>query len=227
MMESYALNLAKIREEILAACERCGRDASSVSLIAVSKSVGVDVIRQVIACGQSVFGENRWQEAEDKIDQLPSELEWHFIGQLQRNKVRRVLPSVRMIHSVDSIKLAQQISRVALEMNIEARVLLQMNLAAEKTKAGLSEDELMNQWQELLNFPGMKVMGFMTVPPAAADPESSRPWFRQLQQIRWQLQQQSGQALPFLSMGMSDDFSVAIEEGSTHVRVGTRLFGLR
>lgn len=227
MIEQYAHHLAEIRSDMEVACERCGRQLGDVTLVAVSKNFDASVVQKVVSCGQRVFGENRCQEAEDKIARLPKDLEWHFIGQLQRNKVRRVLPLVKLIHSVDSLKLALHINHVAAELGLEAQVLLQLNLAAEKTKAGFSEQQLMSDWRELFRCSSLNIMGLMTVPPPVPDPEMNRPWFALLRRIQQNLAELSNRDLPFLSMGMSHDFAVAIEEGATHVRIGSRLFGDR
>ncbi len=226
-MSDVAGNLAKIQENIRAACARSGRDVADVTLIAVTKTFSADRVREVFDAGQIDVGENRLQEAESKIPLLPASMRWHYIGQLQRNKVRKVLPLFAMIHSIDSLRLAQYTNEVARELGLFPRVFLQVNHAAEESKAGFSLETLRSQWETLLDLDRLEIVGLMTVPPAVDDPEESRPWFAALRDLRDELSRGMSSKLPYLSMGMSGDYVVAIEEGATHIRVGSAIFGTR
>ncbi len=226
-MSELSANLAEIEARIHAACERSHRSRSSVELIAVSKTFPVESIREVAAGGHRVFGESRLQEAELKIPDLPSGLIWHFIGRLQRNKVRRILPLFPVIHAVDSLRLADYMDGVAGELGLFPKVFLQVNLAGEDSKGGFDPALLREQVDELMALQRVEVIGLMAIPPAVEDPELSRPWFVQLRELRDELESRAGVAIPALSMGMSGDFEVAIEEGATHVRVGSSIFGKR
>jgi pyridoxal phosphate enzyme (YggS family) len=226
-MDGIVANLEKVHANIRAACEKVGRDVRDVTLIAVSKTFAAADVNEAFLAGQIHFGENRLQEAESKIPSLPPALQWHYIGQLQRNKVRKVLPLFRMVHSIDSLRLAQYTNELAHELGLFPRVFLQVNLAAETSKGGFSAELLSESWDTLLSLDRLEIQGLMTVPPIAADPEKSRPWFVRLRDLRDQLQSKSGVAIPALSMGMSGDYCVAIEEGATHVRVGSAIFGGR
>jgi pyridoxal phosphate enzyme (YggS family) len=210
-----------------AACARSGRDANDVTLIAVTKTFSADRVREAVDAGQLDVGENRLQEAESKIPLLPSSLRWHYIGQLQRNKVRKVLPLFAMVHSIDSLRLAQYTNEVARDLGLFPKVFLQVNHAEEETKTGFSAAELREQWTALMALDRLEIIGLMTVPPAVDDPEKARPWFAALRQLRDELGQRDGEPLPYLSMGMSGDYEVAIEEGATHVRIGSAIFGSR
>ncbi len=216
-MGSVAERLGSVRARVAAACARAGRDPAGVELLAVSKTVAAEVVGEAVAAGQRLFGESRAQEAEAKIPRLPGRLRWHFIGHLQSNKVRRVLPLVEALHGVDSLRLAGHVPRVYLEVN----------LAGEASKHGLRPDELRECLAEVLALPRLEVAGLMAIPPVAAEPEQSRPWFRALRALRDELAARTGVPLPGLSMGMSDDFEVAVEEGATIVRVGSSIFGRR
>ncbi len=226
-MNDVAANLAYIHEQIGAACHRVGRQESEVTLIAVTKTFPADRVREAFDAGQRDVGENRLQEAESKIPLLPAALRWHYIGQLQRNKVRKVLPLFAMIHSIDSLRLAQYTNEVARELGLFPRVFLQINLAGEESKAGFSIEELRASWESLLSLDRLEIVGLMTVPPAVDDAENSRPWFAALRALRDDLAHQTNTPLPYLSMGMSGDYEVAIEEGATHVRIGSAVFGRR
>jgi pyridoxal phosphate enzyme (YggS family) len=226
-MSSVAQQLHEIRARMAAACARSGRDANDVTLIAVTKTFSADRVREAVDAGQLDVGENRLQEAESKIPLLPSSLRWHYIGQLQRNKVRKVLPLFAMVHSIDSLRLAQYTNEVARDLGLFPKVFLQVNHAEEETKTGFSEAELREQWTALMALDRLEIVGLMTVPPAVDDPEKARPWFAALRQLRDELGQRDGEPLPYLSMGMSGDYEVAIEEGATHVRIGSAIFGSR
>ncbi len=226
-MSDIAANLADVHARIGAACEKSGRDIEDVTLIAVSKTFSADHVNQACSAGQRQFGENKQQEAEWKIPLCPSSLQWHFIGQLQRNKVRKVLPMFAMIHSIDSLRLASYTNDLAHELGLFPKVFLQVNLAGELSKGGFSPEELWSSWDALMGLDRLEIQGLMTVPPASDQPEKSRHWFAGLRILRDELQQKTGIQLLSLSMGMSGDYSIAIEEGATHVRVGSAIFGGR
>lgn len=219
--------LESVRGRIRAACGRSGRDESEVCLLAVSKRFPVEVIEPVVRAGQMDLGESRQQEAAEKVEALPSQVRWHFIGKLQRNKVRKVLKDFPTIHSVDSLKLATYMDRVAGELGLVSNVYLEVNQAGEERKGGFSEEQLMSSLEEILGFKRLNLLGLMTIPPVADSPEETRAWFRKLRELRDRVECKGGCALPGLSMGMSNDFEVAIEEGSTVVRVGSAIFGAR
>lgn len=226
-MSQIAIHLQEIQQRIENACVKSGRDCRDVTLIAVTKTFSADCIREAYEAGQRDVGENRLQEAEEKIPLLPASLHWHFIGQLQRNKVRKVLPLFSMIHSIDSLRLAEHTNAVARDLGLFPKVLLQINHAQEETKAGFSVEQLRSQWQELERLDRLEIVGLMTVPPAVDDPEKARPWFAALRRLRDDLSSAQECSLPYLSMGMSSDYEVAIEEGATHVRIGSAIFGRR
>lgn len=226
-MSDVAANLTEIRRRIAAACVKAGRNPESVELVAVSKTFPAEMIREAAEAGQRVFGESRLQEAESKIDALPGSLHWHFIGRVQRNKVRKILPRFEAIHAIDSTRLAQYADEVARELGLFPKVFLQVNIGGEETKGGFEPDVIRAEIDGLLALERLEVLGLMCIPPPGPDAEASRPWFRQLRELRDELQKRAGVLLPCLSMGMSDDFEVAIEEGATHVRVGSSIFGKR
>lgn len=226
-MSEIAANLAGIQERILAACRRAGRDPASVQLIAVSKTFSADDVREALDAGQHVFGESRLQEAESKIDLLPSSLHWHFIGRVQRNKVRKILPRFEMIHAIDSQRLAVYADEIAIELGLSPKGFLQVNIGGEESKGGFEPDEIRAEIDSLLSLQRLEVMGLMCIPPLGKTAEDSRRWFVALRGLRDELERNTGVPLPSLSMGMSGDFEVAIEEGATHVRVGSSIFGKR
>jgi pyridoxal phosphate enzyme (YggS family) len=226
-MPDLATNLSEIRRRITGACLKAGRDPSSVELIAVSKTFPAEMIREALEAGQRVFGESKLQEAESKIDALPGSLHWHFIGRVQRNKVRKILPRFEVIHAIDSLRLAQYADEIARELGLFPKVFLQVNIGGEETKGGFEPDAIREEMDGLLALERLEVLGLMCIPPPGPDAEASRPWFQALRKLRDELQERAGVPLPSLSMGMSDDFEVAIEEGATHVRVGSSIFGKR
>lgn len=226
-MPDLATNLSEIRRRITGACLKAGRDPSSVELIAVSKTFPAEMIREALEAGQRVFGESKLQEAESKIDALPVSLHWHFIGRVQRNKVRKILPRFDVIHAIDSLRLAQYADEIARELGLFPKVFLQVNIGGEETKGGFEPDAIREEIDGLLALERLEVLGLMCIPPPGPDAEASRPWFQALRELRDELQERAGVPLPSLSMGMSDDFEVAIEEGATHVRVGSSIFGKR
>jgi pyridoxal phosphate enzyme (YggS family) len=227
MMSDIAENLTEIMRRITAACLRADRDPAAVRLVAVSKTFPAETVREASEAGQLHFGESRLQEAEPKIDMLPGSLHWHFIGRVQRNKVRRILPRFEMIHAVDSSAVASFMDAIAKELGLFPKVFLQVNIGAEASKGGFDPAVLRTELAGLLALQRLEIMGLMCIPPAGPDAESARPWFVALRHLRDDLERESGVALPFLSMGMSGDFEVAIEEGATHVRVGSTIFGKR
>jgi pyridoxal phosphate enzyme (YggS family) len=226
-MSQYETALDSIRARIAAAAARACRDPSDIRLVAVSKSHPFDLIREVFDCGQTVFGESRVQEALAKIPLLPPAIQWHFIGHLQSNKIRRALPHFTLFHGVDNAETAAQMDRIAAELGLFPRVLLEVNISGEGTKFGFAPDELRSQWEDLLALPRVQVAGLMTLAPYDADPEKARPHFAALRTLRDELQTRAGVPLPDLSMGMSGDFEPAIAEGATLVRVGSAIFGER
>lgn len=223
-MSHIAENLEVVKGRLAKAAARSGRE---VNLLVVSKTWPVEVVSDAVDAGQVLFGENRLQEGEEKIPNLPHDLEWHFIGGLQRNKIRRVLPLFPVIHSLASMKLARFTNRVAGELGLTSKIYLEVNIGAEESKHGFSPDELRGSLEEMSELTNLDWQGLMCIPPRAATPEDARPWFAKVRELQEELEATSGQKLPGLSMGMSGDFEVAIEEGSTIVRVGSAIFGPR
>ncbi len=226
-MDHISANLREVRDRISAACSISGRASGSVELIAVSKTFPADLIQEAVDCGQTLFGESRQQEAEPKIHVLPGRLRWHFIGRLQTNKVRKVLPLFEAIHAVDSLRLAAFVDNVADELGLFPRVFLQVNVGGEASKGGFEPDEMEESLETIFSLKRIEVMGLMTIPPAGPDEEDARQWFVALRELRDRLEARSGTKLPSLSMGMSGDYEIAIQEGATHVRVGSAIFGKR
>jgi pyridoxal phosphate enzyme (YggS family) len=219
--------LEEVRAEIEQVADKSGRNVEEIELVAVSKAHDAEKVREAIAGGQLLFGESKVQEARAKIPLLPSHLRWDLIGHLQKNKIRHALPLFELIHSIDSVDLAQQVERIAEEDGLFPRVLLQVNVAGEGSKFGFKPEVLVENMERLLELQRLSIEGLMTIPPLAADAEKSRPHFARLRSLRSELEQRFHLKLPHLSMGMSDDFGVAIAEGATIVRVGTRIFGPR
>ncbi len=222
-----AENLALIQQRIAAACARCGRAPSEVTLLAVSKSHPPEAIAAAVAAGQLLFGENKVQEAKAKIPLCPGKARWQFIGHLQSNKVRDAVELFEMIQGVDSLAVAQEISKRAEQAAKTLPVLLEVNVAGEASKFGYPPERLLAELAALNALPRIEVHGLMAIPPFAPAAEKARPYFRRLRELKAECEQLLGAPLPQLSMGMSGDFEVAIEEGSTLVRVGTALFGER
>jgi pyridoxal phosphate enzyme (YggS family) len=216
-----------VRIRIRAAAEAAGRDPSGVRLVAVSKTHPPEAIREAAALGQTVFGESKIQEAMAKIPLLPPSLEWHFIGHLQSNKIRKALPLFRLFHGVDNSDLAARMDRASEECGGFPRILLEVNVSGEESKFGFQPDRLRAEIAGLLALPRVEVLGLMTMAPYSDDPLAARPYFAALRRLRDDLEQQTGAPLPELSMGMSGDFEAAIAEGSTLVRIGSALFGER
>lgn len=216
---------SSLQNRISAAAERSGRNASDIQLVGVSKYQSAPNIRAVMEEGLTLFGESRVQEAASKIPLLPAKLHWHFIGHLQSNKIRKALPLFELFHSVDSLDLALAMDRIAEEMGRFPRVLLEVNVSGEASKHGFSPTALNASLEQLLKLPRLQVEGFMTMAPLTKDPETTRPYFAQLRKLRDEASRAFGIPLTSLSMGMSHDFEVAIEEGATLVRIGSALFG--
>jgi len=227
MQAAISENLAHVLSVISDAVRQAGRSPDSVRLIAVSKTHPVEVIQEAIEAGQLTFGENRVQEAQPKISALPAKLHWHLIGHLQSNKARLALPLFELIHGVDSLELLAHVNRVAGELGLFPRVLLQVNVAAEASKFGFAPGKLLDLVEEIVKFDRVQIDGLMTIPPLAPAAEHSRRYFVTLRELRDKLAAEFRFPLPELSMGMSNDFRVAVEEGATMVRVGTAVFGER
>ena len=226
-MEDVAANLEMVQGRIAAAARKSGRAADDVQLIAVSKKQEAEKVRAAFDAGQSIFGESRVQEARVKIPLLPGAVRWHFIGHLQKNKIRHALPLFELFHSVDSVALANDIERIAAEEGLRPRVLLEINVAGEGSKIGFSPEAVMAAMESLLQLGRLEIEGLMAIPPLAPEAEDSRPFFVTLRELRDRLESDFAIRLPQLSMGMSNDYEVAIEEGATLVRVGTAIFGER
>jgi pyridoxal phosphate enzyme (YggS family) len=222
-----AASFTTIRQRIEAAASRVGRDLSSVALLAVTKGQPPEVVRAATGSGQTLFGENKVQEAKAKIPLCPGQLKWHMIGHLQSNKCRDAVRLFEMIESVDSLALAAEINKWAEKQGKTMPVLLEVNVASESSKFGYKPALMLAELEQINALPRLQVQGLMTVPPYTANAEKARPWFRQLRELKQQAEDKLGAPLPHLSMGMSGDFEVAIEEGATMVRLGTSLFGPR
>jgi len=218
--------LAEVRRRIDAAAGRSGRTAEAVTLVAVSKTMSVEAIREAVAAGVTVLGENRVQEARDKIAALAGVAEWHLVGHLQTNKAKLAVGLFQRIHSLDSVRLAEELERHARETGRRVRCLIQVNVGGEEQKSGAPESGVRPLLEAANRLPHILVEGLMAIPPFLSDPEAIRPYFRRLRLLRDELARE-GFSLPDLSMGMTQDFEVAIEEGATLVRVGTAVFGPR
>ena len=224
---SIESRLAAVKEQIADAAARAGRDAGEVTLVAVSKTHPPESVSVVLTAGQGIFGESRVQEARAKIPLVAGRARWHFIGHLQRNKIRHALPLFELFHGVDSLEIARDIERIAAEDGALPRVLLEVNVAGEGSKFGFSPETLRSQIEELLALKRLTIEGLMCIPPPQPRAEMARRFFVVLRELRDKLESECRIALPQLSMGMSGDFSVAIEEGATLVRLGTAIFGER
>ena len=226
-MINIEANLNRVRNEIAQAAQVSGRTMADIELVAVTKTHPAEIVCEAIGVGQVVFGESKVQEARAKIPLLPSNLRWHFIGHLQKNKIRHALPLFEMIHSVDSLDLAQAIDGIAHEDGLHPRILLEVNVAGEGSKFGFKAPALRAELESLLMLPRLSIEGLMCIPPLAEEAEASRKYFVELCELRDALEKQFQMKLPQLSMGMTHDYSVAVEEGATLVRVGTAIFGER
>ena len=226
-MSNIETNLNRVRNEIARAAEVSGRSMTEIELVAVTKTHTAEIVREAIDAGQTLFGESKVQEARVKIPLLPSNLRWHFIGHLQKNKVRHGLPLFELIHSVDSLDLAQAIDRIAHEDGLHPPILLEVNVAGEGSKFGFKATTLRAELESLLMLPRLSIEGLMCIPPLTEEAETSRKYFVELRELRDALEKEFQVKLPQLSMGMTNDYRVAVEEGATLVRVGTAIFGER
>jgi PLP dependent protein len=226
-MEMIAANLERVRSQIAHAAKKSERSANDIELVAITKTHPAERVREAVDAGQQLFGESRVQEARAKIPELPSALRWHFVGHLQKNKIRHALPLFELFHSVDSLALAQDVNRIAQEEGLHPRVLLEINVAGEGSKFGFAPAKLREQIEPLLALARLSIEGLMCIPPLAEEAEASRTFFVQLRELRDALEKEFNLKLPQLSMGMTNDFPVAVEEGATLVRVGTAIFGER
>lgn len=222
-------NLAKVRENIRKACEKAGRNPEEVTLIAVSKTKPVSMLEEAYQAGSREFGENKVQEIMDKYPKLPSDIRWHMIGHLQRNKVKYVIDKACLIHSVDSLRLAEEISSQAKKKKVETDILVEVNIAQEESKFGTSREEAVRLVEEIARLPHIHIRGLMTIAPFVENPEDNRQYFRQIRELSVDIMQKNidNVNMSVLSMGMTGDYMVAIEEGATMVRVGTGIFGER
>ncbi len=222
-------NLQKVEENIEAACKRAGRDRSEVTLIAVSKTKPVDMLQEVYDTGIREFGENKVQEMMDKYEVLPKDIQWHMIGHLQRNKVKYLMGKAALIHSVDSLRLAEEISAQSVKHDVITDILIEVNIAGEESKFGTSKEEAMALVEAAAKLPNIHICGLMTIAPYVDNPEDNRKYFRGIRELSVDIKEKNidNVDMRILSMGMSGDYEVAIEEGATMVRVGTGIFGAR
>ena len=227
-MIDIAENIKIIRENIRKVAEKIGKDPKDIIIVAATKTVEPERIEKAIECGIEIIGENRVQEARKKWEVLKNKVKWHMIGHLQTNKVKQALEIFELIHSVDSLKLAKEIQKRAEKMGKIQDILIQVNVSGEKTKFGISEDELIPLVKEVSKFENIRILGLMTIPPYSENPEDSRPYFRRLRELKEELSEKfSNIDFKYLSMGMTNDYLVAIEEGANMVRLGTAIFGPR
>ncbi len=224
-----AENYADVERRVCEACKRAGRDRSEVTLIAVSKTKPVPMLTEAYAAGARDFGENKVQEIMDKYPALPGDIRWHMIGHLQRNKVKYLVGRVKLIHSVDSLRLAEEISAQSVKRDTVTDILIEVNIAGEESKFGISREETFALVEEAAKLPGIHVKGLMVVPPFVENPEENRGYFREIRELSVDIEGKKidNVSMCMLSMGMTGDFEVAIEEGATLVRVGTAIFGER
>jgi pyridoxal phosphate enzyme (YggS family) len=228
LMTNIHERLAQVRSLIGEAAARARRPPEDVALLAVTKTHPPEALRETLDAGQTLFGESRIQEAREKIPLLPSRARWHFIGHLQKNKIRHALAiGFELFHGVDSLDLARELARVAAERGLRVPVLLEVNVAGESTKFGFSATQLRAQFESLIALDRLQIEGLMTIAPLAPAPEDARRYFVALRELRDGLVDELGFSLPHLSMGMSSDFAVAVEEGATIVRIGSAIFGNR
>ena len=222
-------NLDHVEEEIRKACERSGRSREEVTLIAVSKTKPVSMLEEAYGLGVRVFGENKVQELVEKYDALPEAIEWHMIGHLQRNKIKYIIGKAALIHSVDSLRLAEAIDKEAAKQNTAARILIEVNVAREESKFGLMPEAVPEFVDKVSEFAHLKVEGLMTIAPFVENPEENRPIFAYLRKLSVDIAKKNAHNtnMSVLSMGMTNDYQVAVEEGATMVRVGTGIFGER
>ena len=224
-----ASNLQEVERKIMEACDKAGRAREEITLIAVSKTKPVPMLQEIYDLGVRDFGENKVQELTDKEPQLPADLRWHMIGHLQRNKVKQVIDKAVLIHSVDSVRLAKAIETEAAKKDIVVQILLEVNVAEEDSKFGLKVDEVLPAIEEIATMPHVRIKGLMTIAPFVENPEENRTVFAQLQKLSVDIAEKNidNVSVDILSMGMTNDYQVAIEEGATMIRVGTGIFGER
>lgn len=222
-------NLNLVRSKIAASCKKAWRDEKAVTLIAVSKTKPLEALREAYEAGARDFGENKVQELMDKIPEMPSDIRWHMIGHLQKNKVKYIVDKVYMIHSVDSLELARQISKEACKKNVTVKILMEVNVAGEESKFGVSPEEAPALAKQMAELPGISLNGLMTIAPFVSDGEENREVFSKLRELAVDISQKNidNMNMNVLSMGMTGDYEVAVEEGATYVRVGTGIFGER
>jgi len=222
-------NYFEVNEKVRKACDRAGRNRDGVTLIAVSKTKPLEDLREAYEAGARDFGENKVQELVDKIPQMPNDVRWHMIGHLQRNKVKYIVDKVYMIHGVDSLRLGEEISKEAVKHGVTVRILIEVNVAGEDTKYGVSPEEAPQLAMGLSKLPGISLQGLMTIAPYVTDPEENRLIFAKLRQLAVDISEKNidNVSMNVLSMGMTGDYEVAVEEGATFVRVGTGIFGER
>ncbi len=222
-------NVIRVRKNIEAACRKAGRDSQEVTLIAVSKTKPVSMLMEAYECGCREFGENKVQELVKKYEEMPKDVRWHMIGHLQRNKVKYIVGKTVLIHSVDSLNLAEEISKEAVKKKIQVSILIEVNMAGEETKYGVKPQDAEKLVREISLLPGIRIEGLMTVAPYVDDPEENRQYFEQLRQLSVDIKQKNIDNINMnvLSMGMTGDYMVAVEEGAIFVRVGTGIFGER
>ncbi len=228
-MNSIKENLNEVRENIRRACKNAGRDVSEVTLISVSKTKPLSMLKEAYEAGSRDFGENKVQEILEKHPAMPEDARFHMIGHLQRNKVKQVLPHAVLIHSVDSLRLAEQIDQEAEKLGIKAKILLEINVAKEESKFGIMPEDALAMAEQIAAFSHLQIEGLMTIAPFVDDPEENRPVFRKLYQLSVDIKKKNidNVNMCVLSMGMTGDYQVAIEEGATMIRVGTGIFGAR
>lgn len=229
MNNEISEHLKNVHHQIEASCQKVHRDANEVQLIAVSKTKPVSMLLEAYEAGERHFGENKVQELVSKYEQLPKDIHWHMIGHLQRNKVKYIVDKVALIHSVDSVRLAEEINKEALKRNLKVPILIEVNVAEEESKFGVKMEELESLLRTISVYPGIQVMGLMTIAPFVENSEDNRKYFNALKQLSVDIKQKNIDNINMnvLSMGMTGDYSVAIEEGATYVRVGTGIFGDR
>ncbi|MBQ1640357.1 MAG: YggS family pyridoxal phosphate-dependent enzyme [Lachnospiraceae bacterium] len=222
-------NLTQVEANITAACKRAGRSRDEVTLIAVTKTKPVEMLQEAYDWGSRNFGENKVQEIMDKYDKLPSDIQWHMIGHLQRNKVKYIVDKVCLIHSVDSYRLAEEINIQAKKRGVVVPILIEVNIADEQSKFGVRPEETMQLVREISSLDGVSIRGLMCIAPYVVDSEENRPFFRKIKALSIDIEKENidNVSMDILSMGMTGDYEVAIEEGATMVRVGTGIFGER
>ena len=222
-------NLAKVEKNIEEACKKAGRERSEVTLIAVSKTKPVSMLQEIYDENIRHFGENKVQELCDKIEQLPEDISWHMIGHLQRNKVKYIVGKVALIHSVDTYRLAEEINIQAKKKNVIVPILVEVNIAAEESKFGISKEDAILLVEDISHLENVRIKGLMTIAPYVENPEDNRQYFQKIKQLSVDINQKNidNVNMSVLSMGMTGDYTVAIEEGATFIRVGTGIFGER